>query len=802
MGHATFVEIVRRATGHDPYPYQRRLADDGLPDLLRAPTGAGKTLAATLPWVYRRRFAADPDVRRQTPRWLVLVLPQRSLVDQTVGVVRGWLDRLDLAEEVPVHVLMGGVSTSDRTWKMHPGREAIFVGTQDMVLSRLLLRGYAESHDAWPVSFGLLNAGAQFVFDETQLMGPGLPTSLQLQGLREAFGTAAPVRSMWMSATVDPAALRSPDYPGPDVVVDLGSNDWAGPLRRRLEATRLVRQGDVARDPRSYATDVARLVLAYHAAGTRSIVVINTVDRAAAVYDALVKTHPDAAVVLLHSRFRPAERAVAVDRALADPGLAGTIVVATQVLEAGVDISSRLLVTEVAPWSSIVQRAGRCNRAGEHEEAMLLWLPVPATRGSAAPYEETDLAASTEALTALAGTEVTSSDLQDRPVQEVRQIYPVLRRRDLIGLFDTAPDISGNDIDVSQWIRDEDTIAAAVAWRRVDVGGPDEDDPFPLREELCPAPLGDLRDWFKRVGRAWLYDQGTGTWRRAGQEDVRPGAVLVLDADGGGYLDDRGWSPRSVVPVVPVPLTAAEVVEDVASDPRSVQSGRWVSLAEHLDDVCREVDLVLSEFGELPGLTVQQRTAAALAGLYHDLGKAHPVFADTLRRSSSEQQLPAGGPWAKSPAQKQARHSRRYFRHELVSALVLLDPACGVLDGTPEPDLVAYLVAAHHGKVRLTVRALPGEQDDGTVLGVRHDDVGILPVILPDGRQVSSLPPRLGLLALGADVHGDSWQARICRLRDRVDLGPFRLAFLEAVVRMADWRASARYDSVSEEVAS
>jgi CRISPR-associated endonuclease/helicase Cas3 len=30
-------------------------------------------------------------------------------------------------------------------------------------------------------------------------------------------------------------------------------------------------------------------------------------------------------------------------------------------------------------------------------------------------------------------------------------------------------------------------------------------------------------------------------------------------------------------------------------------------------------------------------------------------------------------------------------------------------------------------------------------------------------------------------------------LRDREDLGPFRLAFCEAAVRSADWRASAGY---------
>jgi len=51
------------------------------------------------------------------------------------------------------------------------------------------------------------------------------------------------------------------------------------------------------------------------------------------------------------------------------------------------------------------------------------------------------------------------------------------------------------------------------------------------------------------------------------------------------------------------------------------------------------------------------------------------------------------------------RHGRAYFRHELASALALLTQERWSRDA----DLTAYLVAAHHGKVRMNLRALPRE---------------------------------------------------------------------------------------------
>lgn len=154
-------------------------------------------------------------------------------------------------------------------------------------------------------------------------------------------------------------------------------------------------------------------------------------------------------------------------------------------------------------------------------------------------------------------------------------------------------------------------------------------------------------------------------------------------------------------------MPPAQVPDAVDTDPHSVlPGGRWVPLAEHLADVERECRTLLG--GLDPAPTSDQRAAVALAGRYQDLGKAHPTFVASLAHADGSAPE-VGGPWAKSPGRAPLRHDPPHFRHKLVSALVLLDDTTGLLDGVAEPDLVTYLALAHHGKVRLTVRARPDE---------------------------------------------------------------------------------------------
>jgi CRISPR-associated endonuclease/helicase Cas3 len=447
----------------------------------------------------------------------------RTLVEQTASAAEAVREALGLAaEELPVHKLMGGEESRD-DWRARPEQPQILVGTIDMLLSRALNRGYGESRFAWPVSFGLLNSDCRWIFDEIQLMGPGRTTSAQLDGLRAKLGTSLPCETIWASATVDREALLTIDRPELGAVLQLPAADRTGPLGARLTAAKRVERLDVAGlAGTQLARTIAEALLERHAPGSRTIAVLNTVRRAQDVHQALERAQQrrslPARLVLLHSRFRPPERAEHLAAALGDdhpPG--GTIVVATQVIEAGVDVSSALLATETAAWSAIVQRLGRCNRSGEHEETTALWLDYgQPTEQRAAPYQPEDAAAARDALHGLLGASASPDALARLTVAERRDEPAVLRRRDLLDLFDTAPDLSGLDVDVAPFVRERDERTVTVFFRPLGGGAPAHDAPRPGRDELVDVPVGEVRG-----RRAFVHDHVEGEWRRADAADLR-----------------------------------------------------------------------------------------------------------------------------------------------------------------------------------------------------------------------------------------------------------------------------------------
>ncbi|MGH9900956.1 MAG: type I-G CRISPR-associated helicase/endonuclease Cas3g, partial [Pyrinomonadaceae bacterium] len=447
--------------GSVPYDYQDRLARaTELPSLVHVPTGAGKTAAVLGAWLWRRMTRPESIGRR-----LVYCLPMRTLVEQTRNVAKEAIKSLSLQSRFKVRTLMGGEIDNkwkgSSSWDSEPERECIIIGTQDMLLSRALNRGYAMSRYKWPVHFGLLNNDCVWVFDEIQLMGNGLATSAQLAAFKRELKTTGQGHSLWMSATLKKDWLKTVDWKEQvDAleVISLSEADReSAVLSMRLKAVKVLRQADEqCRLPKG----LADFVKGKHQDGTQTLLVVNMVKRAREVYQALSKLYDktDAPQLeIIHSRFRPAERK-AWHELFNDESYKqgkGRIIVATQVVEAGVNISSKLLITDLAPFSSLVQRFGRCNRNGEHEQAEIYWIDRPTTKDKIAekaeleesekqdvakPYDWQELETAQKLIENL--DSASPADLEKVPYNEPYQPTHVLRRRDLVDLFDTTPDLS------------------------------------------------------------------------------------------------------------------------------------------------------------------------------------------------------------------------------------------------------------------------------------------------------------------------------------------------------------------------
>ena len=397
----SYGNFFEKATGNRPYDYQVRLAvGDKFPEVAEIATGLGKTVAIVLAWLWRRR-SPDSGFKEAMPRRLVYCLPMRTLVEQTVRVVQEWLKKLDLDKEIGVHVLMGGEDADD--WDLYPEKDAILIGTQDMLLSRALNRGYAMSRYRWPMQFGVLNNDCLWVFDEVQLMGSGLATTAQLRAFQTGgkqspgFGCFSDCRFLWMSATIQPQWLDTVDHRAPSqrpLALSSGEKEArTSEIGKRLHAVKRLRQSENALDKKPIA--LAREILAVHRAATEgeahpvmTLVVVNRVDHAVALWGELrrvmAKEEFSEEPILIDSRFRPLDRKNQIERLLSTRPPEGHVVVATQVVEAGVDISAKVLFTELGPWPSLVQRFGRCNRKGEYDDASVFWIDV--AEKDAPPY--------------------------------------------------------------------------------------------------------------------------------------------------------------------------------------------------------------------------------------------------------------------------------------------------------------------------------------------------------------------------------------------------------------------------------
>jgi len=587
-----------------------------------------------------------------------------------------------------------------------------------------------------------------------------------------------------MSATIRPDWLRTIDFPEVTELhtLSLDQSDESAPsVVERLHARKNLSFSEAALgDVKALASEILA-----HQDGSLTLVVLNTVARAKDLYKVL-SAKKDATVVLLHSQFRPSDRESAMDRVIAfsensaDEGK-DAIIVSTQVVEAGVDISVKRLFTELAPWSSLVQRFGRCNRRGEHDMGEIVIVrPKDAEMvKKSLPYDPESLESALTILDGLVG-EFDSSTLPkdfDDP-----DGLDIIRSTDMIELFDTTSDIFGSATDISRFIRADDEANVHVFWR----DPKKSEQPPPMNIELCPVPINDVRNLMKKGKvRFRCFDHISGEWVPARVDGLVPGATLMLDPADGLYSKHIGWdvSVKEKVPVIPIKeYCGSEGYGDDRDHRYGPQEKK--TILEHSTDVMRVAERILNGLPYLDPV----RTNVIDAALWHDSGKAHPAFQALMGKGDGDEFLAKSERWLERSEYDKLMEkgvARRFFRHELASALMCI--------GLGKDFLTTYLIAAHHGKVRVSIRALPSEKGptNGSrfARGIWDGDMVPIPMECP-GTRATEMRMDLSIMDLGGANGRPSWADEVLALRDSDDIGPFRLAYLEGLVKAADERAS------------
>jgi CRISPR-associated endonuclease/helicase Cas3 len=737
MQYEAFFNI---ATEFPPFPYQSAFHKRDRTHFtctLSAPTGLGKTETIAVDWLH-----GILHHRPNTPTRLVITLPMRSLTHQTADRIENILTNLKNAQidhEISIHTLVGGTGLPpDRTWLNNIDRPCIILGTQDQILSRQLFRGYGCSRWEWPIHGALLNNDVRIVADETQLMGVGYMTTALLQHLRETHETYGRSELILCSATLDLRPLTTARLNHTKCAI--GPDDYAHPKASlKLGMKKVLHKIQIAK------TVIAKTVITEHIPNTLSLIIVNTVDDAITIAATIKQDLP---VLLLHSRFRGADRATLTSKLKDFIG----VVIATQVIEAGIDLDARKLFTIACPWASFVQRCGRAGRNGKYTECDVYLLDIEGIRSTAQPlpYKAIEIKAFYDRADNLISAGIGDLMAVTPPPQNNGKNY--LKLGILNGLFDNHPGNSGDQ--VAQFIREDIETRIKLLWRdnvtnNAPIAPPSELEAVNLRINKATK--------FLKTVNYWIWDDRTETWiDKTNQIDDE--CYVCCDRTAGGYSDSLGFTgnTQDIPPIIVLPPK----IKNAMQWPKSQD----VTLTVHSMDAKHFATQICNDLSHL--LNNKSTALVTRAAHLHDWGKAHPQFQDACNAS--------GEIWAKRNG-GMGRYSRPGFRHELASAIALL-----TYDSEASLDL-AYLISAHHGKCRMQIANFDFISNQVGLRGIKTGDI-LPPIDLGNGEIMPSVTIE--------ELSPADWNQEMLKVLGY--RGVFKLGFLETIVRIADWRASDR----------
>jgi CRISPR-associated endonuclease/helicase Cas3 len=339
-------------TGFNPYQYQIKVAElllSGKNVILTVPTGAGKTWASILPFLYARQ-----NGRTDFPQKMIYSLPLRTLANSIYS------DVTKVLQQKAEFNKLTSIHTGEYKEDEHFESDIIF-STIDQTLSNFLCFPLSLSKRQANINAGAL-VGSYLVFDEFHLLDPNLSMATTLGTLR-TLGTLC--RFCIMTATLSDKYIKElkiavnaevvsiDDFPEDVAII----NSLKIPEGRNVKKTVTV----------TTKTINAETILKHHI--NKTIVICNRVEKAQRLYNDIITTNSlgvdKSNVICLHSHFFDEDRKKKEEdlkRLFGNRNKESAILISTQVIEAGMDISCDTMHVEISPINSFLQRAGRCAR--------------------------------------------------------------------------------------------------------------------------------------------------------------------------------------------------------------------------------------------------------------------------------------------------------------------------------------------------------------------------------------------------------------------------------------------------------
>ncbi|MHC0055653.1 CRISPR-associated endonuclease Cas3'' [Actibacterium sp. D379-3] len=326
---------------------------------LTVPTGGGKTLASM-------GFALG-HARAHGHQRIIYAIPFTSVIDQTAGIFRGMFGEDAVLEHHSVIDEDNGRSDGlDRT-----GRDKLRLAMEDWAAPIVVTTNvqFFESLFAARTSRArkLHNiAGSVIILDEAQ----SVPRDLLLPCLRmlDALATHYGCTIVFCTATQPAFDSRHLQQGGLPLAGRELAPDPQG-LARHLRRTRIERVGEM---------DDTALVAALGEV-EQGLVIVNSRAHALALYRAAQAAELDGMIHLTTRQYAAHRQEVLADIRTRLKGEQPCRVIATSLVEAGVDLDFPRVWRAEAGLDSIVQAAGRCNREGRRppEDSRVIIFAAP-----------------------------------------------------------------------------------------------------------------------------------------------------------------------------------------------------------------------------------------------------------------------------------------------------------------------------------------------------------------------------------------------------------------------------------------